>query len=255
MAAMQWDQYLEEFHRGRPGITERVLGRSDFDGQDPYMWLVSAVPGGVPVLDVACGSAPLAPLVSVERYIGLDSSAAELELAAQRSDGRLVRGSAAALPFPDEVFGAVTCSMALQILEPLPEITAEIGRVLAPGGRLIATVPAAGPLRGRDYPIVTGLVIALGRRIAYPNDRLLRDASGLLTAVGLHLVEDTSRRFAYQLRNTADAEALFSSLYLPGIGPRRARAGRALLRAAARTGTEMPVPIRRIIAVKPASTV
>ena len=254
VAAMRWAEYIEDFHQRRAGITERVLARSEFEGRSPYAWMASAIPGGGRVLDVACGSAPLAPLLGTERYIGLDASAAELELAARRGDGALVRASAAALPFPDAVFEAVTCSMALQVLQPLPKVVAEISRVLAPGGRLIATVPATGPLRGRDVPLVTGLVAALGRRIGYPNDRLLDDAPALLSAAGLHLVEEAPRRFVYRLRSAADAEDLFASLYLPGLGERRARAGRAWLRAAARLGTAMPIPIRRIIAARPPDT-
>ena len=59
VGSARWTEYVAGFHAGRPGITERVLGRArDADG-DAYDWLAAAVPARGRVLDVACGSAPL----------------------------------------------------------------------------------------------------------------------------------------------------------------------------------------------------
>ena len=128
MAASDWSSYLAAFHADRPGGTERVLHRARTSGGDAYDWLAAAVPVGGVVLDVACGSAPLLPVLAAGRYVGVDVSAAELALARRRGAGLLVRGSATALPLADGGVEVVACSMALQILTPLPTVLAEIGR-------------------------------------------------------------------------------------------------------------------------------
>ncbi|MDJ0346593.1 hypothetical protein QMK19_36845 [Streptomyces sp. H10-C2] len=72
----------------------------------------------------------------------------------------------------------------------------------------------------------------------------------LLGAAGLRLADDRKRRFAYPLRTPADADLLLSSLYLPGISPARLRAARRWLHALAAAHVALPVPLRRIAAVK-----
>ncbi|MGH3797938.1 MAG: hypothetical protein ACRDSP_23990 [Pseudonocardiaceae bacterium] len=60
---MAWDDYLAGFHRDRAGITDEVLRRSHDGAITPYEWLMAAVSDHAVVLDVACGSAPLWPMV------------------------------------------------------------------------------------------------------------------------------------------------------------------------------------------------
>jgi SAM-dependent methyltransferase len=143
---------------------------------------------------------------------------------------------------------AVTCSMALQVLAPLPRVLAEVGRVLRPGGQLVATVPARRPLRAADVPVLAGLLAALGRRIGYPNDEPMRRLPALLRPAGLVLVGDQHRRFAVPLRTAADADLVLASLYLPDLPERRRRAARAYLHALARARASLPLPIRRVVA-------
>jgi SAM-dependent methyltransferase len=180
----------------------------------------------------SAGNAPLLPVLAAGRYVGVDVSAAELALARRRGTGLLVRGSASALPLADGSVEVVACSMALQVLTPLPAVLAEVARVLAPGGRLVATVPDRGPLRAGDVPIIAALLATLGRGLGYPNDRLLRGLPDPLATVGLRLVADERRRFAYPLATAVDAEVFLASLYLPGLSAWRHRAARVLLRAA-----------------------
>jgi hypothetical protein len=52
----------------------------------------------------------------------------------------------------------------------MPSTVAEIARVLAPGGRLVATMPDRTPLRIADLPAITGLLGVLSRGLGYPND-------------------------------------------------------------------------------------
>lgn len=202
------------------GATETVLRRCvDRRGVNPYEWLAELAGEAAPVLDLACGSAPMWPALAGRRYLGLDRSDAELSGAAARGAGPLVRADAAALPVADGAVRLVVCPMALMLLRPLPQVLAETARVLAPGGRLAAIVPADRPLSVRGAAVAAGLVAALGRRLSYPNDAALADLSGRFAAAGLRLAADQLQRFAYRLTSRGDADALLDSLYLPDLPP------------------------------------
>ncbi|GAB3236380.1 class I SAM-dependent methyltransferase [Glycomyces halotolerans] len=244
----EWAGYLGRFHEERAGITERVLARSFDGGQHPYEWLAGAVSGG-PVVDAACGSAPLYPLLGDLGYLGVDNSAGELRLARKRGTP-VVLASVTDLPAGEGSVGTVVCSMAMQVVDGLDWMLAEVARVLRPGGRLVATVPAAGPLRVRDRCFAAGLFAAIGRSVTYPNDAALRAPSDLVGAAGLTLVGDERRRFVFRLRNAEDAELLVRSLYLPGLSRRRLGAALRWARAWARIGREVPIPVRRLIATR-----
>jgi SAM-dependent methyltransferase len=248
VGGVDWSDYLADFHAGRPGITEQVLRRARGAGGDPYGWLAAAVPPEGVVLDVACGSAPLWPRLPGRTYVGVDLSAAELAVARRRGPDLLARASATALPLDSGSVDVVVCSMALQVLTPLPAALAEIARVLKPGGRLVATVPDRGPLRVTDVPMLAGLLAALGRGLGYPNDTLLGRLPDLLSAVGLRLVVDERQRFDYRLADAAYADLFLASLYLPDLPARRYRAAQAFLRTLARVRARLPVPIRRVVA-------
>src|SRR5215472_9453791 len=86
-----------------------------------------------------------------------------------RSAGYLVAGAdtaptvvadAAALPFSDGAFGLVVAYMCLHDMDQMPRAVAEASRVLAPGGRLCASIPhpvnSAGAFQGRgpDAPFL-----------------------------------------------------------------------------------------------------
>lgn len=248
MRTPQWTAYLDAFHTQRPGITEAVLERARDGHQDAYDWLAEAVPPAGAVLDLACGNAVLWSRLPARTYIGLDSNAGELAAARARGAPHLMRAHAASLPVAAASVDAVTVSMALQILAPLPVVLAETSRVLRAGGLLVATVPARGPVRSIDLPVLAGLLTTLGRGLSYPNDHLLRRSEALFEAAGLTVCSDESRLFRYPLGSAADAELLLSSLYLPELPRWRRRAALAYLRTLARAGVRLPVPIRRIVA-------
>jgi dolichol-phosphate mannosyltransferase len=89
-------------------------------------------------LDIGCGSSRI--VQDLPRAVGLDVSLSKLRFLRPRHD-RLVQASAFALPFSSGAFRTVVCS---QVIEHLPDdrtILEEIGRVLAPGGRLILGTP------------------------------------------------------------------------------------------------------------------
>lgn len=248
---MSWSRYLAEFHRHHPGITEAVLTRARRRGQTGYEWLLDAVPAHGRVLDLACGSAPLWPALRGRPYLGVDLSAAELDLARRRGAGPLLRADATALPMAEGSADTVVCAMALQVITPLPAALAEIARVLVPGGRLVVLLPDRWPLRGADLLWLAGLVTLLGRTLGYPNDGALRHRlPRLLTEAGLERTDSERQRFAYPLRTTADADLLLSSLYLPGVPASRRHAARRWLHLLVRARAVLPLPLRRVTAVR-----
>jgi SAM-dependent methyltransferase len=245
---MTWDAYLDCFHAGRPGITEAILDRARDEGSSPYAWLAAAIPSHGLVLDLGCGSAPLARLLTGHPYIGLDLSAAELSAARGAGAHALLRARAAAIPLRDASVDVVACSMSLMVTTPLPRVISEITRVLRPGGLLAATLPAAGPLYPRDRVAVAGLLAALGRAPGYPAGRDLPGIPALLARHGLRVLADDRRRFGYRMRGRADADQFLASLYLPGLPAVRYRLARDWLRLLAVLRLQLPVPLRRIVA-------
>lgn len=241
-----WAQYLERFHAERPGITERLLSRSRCEGVDPYTWCTGPLAGRRgPVIDLACGSGPLA--ARVPRWVGVDVSAAELGAAANARRGPLVRGSATRLPLASAATDAVACSMAMQVLHPVSVALAEASRVMTPSGRLVLMLPAGGPLPRRDTVIYLRLMLALRRRIGYPNDHALKAGQLARTAAehGLAISSDERRAFGLPIRSRSDAGEVVGSLYLPGIDDRALDRARRVL--ARRVGSVIAVPLRRVV--------
>jgi SAM-dependent methyltransferase len=241
-----WSTYLRRFHEDRPGITEHILTRCRAEGMDPYRWCAQALPDqDGPVLDVACGSGPMAD--HLDGWIGADDSAAELAIAQEQRRHPAVRGSATQLPLRAGTLDAVVCSMAMQIIDPLTRALAELARVLRAGGRAVLLLPAPGPLPWRDLVVYGHLQLALRQRIGYPNDHALRPGRlrRASESVGLRVTRDERLPFTLPLGTASDVDDLLASLYLPGVGPGRVDAGRRVL--GGRAGGSVTVPLRRIV--------
>ncbi len=133
------EQFFERAHAARPGMTSDVFERTS-----SYARLAAAVAGHARVLDLGCGDGPL--LVALPDAIGLDRSAAELQRAVElgRGAGRVVQGRAQSLPFAGATFDACACHLALMLFDDLDLVTAELDRVLAPGG-VVAAMLGGGP--------------------------------------------------------------------------------------------------------------
>jgi len=244
-----WSTYLADFHSRHAGVTERVLRRSRTggkDGTDPYGWLASQVDPDGAVLDVACGGAPLHRELGAREYLGVDVSTAELALAAQRGVP-VVRADAAHLPLPGRWAEAVTCSMGLMLL-PVAQSLAEARRVVRPGGRLVVTMPARGPLTAADLLAYGRLLLALRLTgLRYPGDTALRNLGRLMHAAGFTVVLDRRCRFAYRIDSGEAGTLLLDSLYLPGVAARRRRRAERLVHRW--VGREVGIPIRLVVAV------
>jgi demethylmenaquinone methyltransferase / 2-methoxy-6-polyprenyl-1,4-benzoquinol methylase len=111
-------------------------------GQDPRWrrYLVSLIPSGAEVLDVATGTGAVAEelLRAGCSVTGVDQSPEMLAVARERLAGRarLVEGRAEALPFPDASFDALTVTYLLRYVDDPVATLRELARVVRPGGML-----------------------------------------------------------------------------------------------------------------------
>lgn len=277
MTDLDWTGYLDTFHGERPGITETILARaSDPQGITPYDWMVEplaeltepgtsgtapprsegprttqGLTGTGPVLDLGCGSGPLASAIG-GRWVGLDRSPAELALAAKTAPGRVVLGDAHAVPLPSGAAEALICSMGLMLFSEPDRVATEMARLLRPGGSLVALLPATGPLTIRDWIRYVRLLAALRLpRMPFRHNEVLIDPSPVLERAGLRLVDNQRRRFDYAFTDPDAAMLWIRSLYLGAVKPGRAAAAERLARRWTRAS--IGIPLRRVVATKPES--
>jgi demethylmenaquinone methyltransferase/2-methoxy-6-polyprenyl-1,4-benzoquinol methylase len=102
----------------------------------------SRVAPGQVALDVCCGSGDIALLLARQvgktgQVVGLDFSAAQLEIAKSRSvflpQVQWLQGDALALPFSEEMFDGATLGYGLRNVADIPQCLSELYRVLKPG--------------------------------------------------------------------------------------------------------------------------
>lgn len=112
---------------------------------------------GQRLLDLGCGQGRHA-LVASQRVACQVAAVDQMDLSWPRKVFRLVRnveglpgdvsflrGDALRLPFRARAFERVVCAEVLEHVASAEAATAELARMLAPGGRLAVTVPTAGP--------------------------------------------------------------------------------------------------------------
>jgi SAM-dependent methyltransferase len=133
---------LWEQHAGwwQEGFTEGA----DPEYEEQMLPLARAyLAGARRVLDIGCGEGQLSRLAAnevdgVDAVVGVDPTAAQIREANRRGGGpAYVRAEAAALPFADGAFDAVVACLVFEHIEAVDEAIAEVGRVLAPGGRFL----------------------------------------------------------------------------------------------------------------------
>jgi len=151
---------------------------------DGRAWACSQARGQV--LEIAIGTGRNLPFYQADVEItGIEISPAMLEIARQRAQslGRqveLVVGDAQALPFPDQRFDTVVCTIALCSIPDERQAVAEVWRVLRPGGRFVALEHVRSPntiIRGLERLLESYTVRTQG-------DHLLREPVETVQAVG-----------------------------------------------------------------------
>jgi len=99
------------------------------------------------VLDLACGDGALLAHLGAGA-IGIDVAVDEL-----RNVARTAQARARALPFADHAFDAITCHLAFMLFDDVPQVIAELERVLVPRGEFLAVLgggPVAEGQHARD---------------------------------------------------------------------------------------------------------
>ena len=117
------------------------------DGADPEYTeqilplAASHLAGARRVLDVGCGEGQVARLAvkgGARFVVGVDPTAAQLDVAAERSGGVAYgRASADALPFADASFDAVVACLVFEHIDAVDDALREVGRMLTAGGRFL----------------------------------------------------------------------------------------------------------------------
>ncbi|MGV9723388.1 methyltransferase domain-containing protein [Nocardia beijingensis] len=155
---------------------------------------VLAVASGERALDIGAGTGSevleLARRVGPDgEAVGVDPNPAMLAVAGARAEAagvpaRLVEGTAYHLPFPDASFDAVRCERVYQHLDDPAAVTAEIARVLRPGGRvlLIDSDWHTAIAHPGDDDVIDRLRESM--LATTPNPKSGRSLRGLLTAAG-----------------------------------------------------------------------
>jgi SAM-dependent methyltransferase len=145
-----------------------ALERWTFDAEERHWWyrgrrrVLAAVldelapPPGIRILDAGCGSGRnMADLARRGTVSGIELASSSLEVARARGVGEVRAGSLEQpLPFGD---GAFDLAVALDVLEHLADdrpAWGELARVVAPGGRLVVTVPQYAWLWG-EHDVVS----------------------------------------------------------------------------------------------------
>lgn len=253
-AEVDWGRYLADYHARNPGITERLLNRAkDRRGRTPYQRLVDSIPADASnVLDIACGSAPVARVIPDHlTYVGIDRSPNELNAARVHAAGaRLVAGDALKLPFTRESFDCVVCSMALMLMRPVGAAIVEAHRVLAETGTFVAMYPDVGLPARHQLLAVSTLLASLRATPKYPQRLGKAAIRAHLQNVDLTLISYRTIRYSMPLTSATEASDIVNGLYLPGISHTRIeRAGRLLARIATPTRS-LPMHITHVVAIR-----
>ena len=184
--------------------------------------IVAAAAGAERVLDAGCGSGRLTVAVALggAAVTGIDTNAAQLEVAAQRAAEAgvaltpLEADFNEALPFADATFDAVVSRLSVMAATDPVATLRELARVLEPGGRLV-TVLWASPAENPWFAAPREAIgVALGaERAAFARafGKLgdLEEATAAHRAAGL---VDVDAVLLHGSRSTPDAAAYWAEL-------------------------------------------
>jgi SAM-dependent methyltransferase len=171
---MGWHQWTDRFYwRVQPWIVPGLRNSQHEYGDE----LKRLVPTACRWLDLGCGHEFLPPWMPDDersldlgrcRAVGIDADGDAL-LRHKGLDDRL-RGNIESLPFRDRSFNLVTANMVLEHVQDPQTLFSEVGRVLAPGGRLLVHTP-----NERGYTTALTRLIPEQRRAAMATLLLARE--------------------------------------------------------------------------------
>ncbi len=140
-----------------------------------------------PVLDLGCGFGEFAGVFfDSELEIGVDISQPDVALAVRSGSYRnVLLGDARRLPLPTECVNTVISVSVLEHIGDLPNVFAELYRVLRSGGKLIYTVPT--PLLERQLMIPS---LARRLRLHKVGETYVRSYNRLFQHVSVHTKEE-----------------------------------------------------------------
>jgi SAM-dependent methyltransferase len=149
------------------------------------------------LLDVGCGSQPYRALFRVDEYVGMDIDS---EVARRRAVADVFYDGGR-FPFEDGRFDAVLCNQVLEHVFDPDAFVAEIRRVLAPGGRLLLTVPFVWDEHEQPWDYaryssfgLRSLLERHGLRVVR-HDKLMDDASVLFQLFNAYVFKVTRTRW------------------------------------------------------------
>jgi SAM-dependent methyltransferase len=195
-------------YRDEARLAARKAAYAGAEGPDAREVLFAAVIEAQParVLEVGCGEGELAERLGREtsaEVIAVDQSPRMVELARARGvDARM--GRAEALPFDDSSFDCVVAAWMLYHVAELDQALAELSRVLAPGGRLVAVT------NGHDH--LRELYELIGRDRV--ENHFTAEVAGELLAGHFESVERRDAHGSIVFRDARAAQAYVSSLVL-----------------------------------------
>lgn len=238
------------FGPGRPQAIDRVLRGMYGGDHTPYEWLARAVSSSARrVLDLSCGASGLGERLAAPGRVVVSVDETSSCLQAADTGRPLVQADPRHLPFVDGAFDAVVTSLGMGLANDRLEFLSEVTRVLRPGGVFAGLTPSLRPMSIDDLRVASQLGGYLRVSPHLPGTVEFR-AKTMLGAVGLTKMEDSRGRHHFEVRNREDAETLIGGLRQAGD---RAQASSAIdfLTARALKGTvRVPLPMRRIVAIK-----
>jgi len=180
---------MQERLRGQFGIRSGGFDASAAWITDAALLKAHADLAGQPsgeALDLCCGTGRVGRTLQKAGWtvLGLDLTPAMVELASDHFPVK--KGPAEKIPFESGRFGLVCCRQSFQFVD-VPQVLAEVKRVLAPGGKLVLSLTV--PFSGADHDWLRA--VHLAKQPLLKSFFTAQDLRDLLGAAGF-AVEDTA---------------------------------------------------------------
>jgi len=214
-------------------------------GVGPLSWVAAPLQEADRVLDLDCGSGPLADELRPGHWAGITHAGTA------RGRRPQVRAATNALPIRTNAVDAICLLLTLPHLADLDDVFAEIRRVLRPGGTLVTVAPSVSMRSVRDWQLAR--LLRPVRRGAWRNRSGLDGAGWLLAAADFAVLGDDRVPFALPIPDAETAARAVTDLTVAGIWPPglpatvRAHLAQELGRLAG-PGRVLPIPLRRLTA-------